>query len=164
MRRVGDGATGAGRTHQEFSSNRLQRVEEILAYAARVRGAVTKNPVMKIGRVAILPLSCLTSDGLAEQADDSSADSSTPMTREQWNARVDAAKARVQALRREGKSFVPQSDEDPISRLLDDNTLAYGDIVVTGQGMFQFVGQTEAPHKREDFRQLPRNRSHFRHE
>ncbi len=60
-------------------------------------------------------------------------------------------------MRREGKSFVPKVEEDPVRRLLDDNTLVYGDIVVTGEGMFQFLGQTEAPHRRDDFRQLDRD-------
>jgi hypothetical protein len=113
---------------------------------------------MKIGQIAILALSCLTSDCFAQQAENDDIDSSASMTREQWSARVEAAKARVQALRREGKSFVPRIDEDPVKRLLEDNTLVYGDIVVTGQGVFQFVGQTEAPHRREDFRQLARDR------
>jgi hypothetical protein len=76
------------------------------------------------------------------------------MTREQWKARVDGAKSRIQEMRREGKSFIPPPDENLQMRILEDSTLVFGDIVTTKGGMFQFVGGTETPHDLEDFRQV----------
>jgi hypothetical protein len=81
------------------------------------------------------------------------------MTREQWKARIETAKARIQEMRREGKSIIPPPNEDLLRRILEDGTLVYGDLVVTPQGMFQFIGKSESPHNPDDFRQVARDRN-----
>ena len=80
------------------------------------------------------------------------------MTREQWRSRTEAAKARIQEMRREGKSMIPPPDEDLLRRILEDGTLVYGDIVVTEHGIFKLVGKPEAPHNPEGFRREARER------
>jgi hypothetical protein len=91
--------------------------------------------------------------------DDGDQDETFSMTREQWRARSDASKARIQEMRRRGISMIPPPDEhqerrDQFRRSLEDDTLAYGDIVTTDRGMFQFVGKPGALHRPEDFRSL----------
>jgi hypothetical protein len=80
------------------------------------------------------------------------------MTREQWKARVEAAKARIQEMRREGKSIVraPEKD-DPSKGILKDETLVHGDLVATKQGTFQFIGKSEPPHSPHDFQPVARD-------
>jgi hypothetical protein len=41
--------------------------------------------------------------------------------------------------------------EDPMGRLLDDDTLRPGDVVSTPEGLKVFRGQAGAPHRLEDF-------------
>lgn len=115
---------------------------------------------MKFGQVIIVALGCLTGEAFAQQ--NNAADDATSMTREQWRARVEAAKARIQEMRRDGIGMAPLPDEeqterDQLDRIFDDDTLVYGDIVVTKKGMFQFIGKPETPHKPEDFRALARD-------
>jgi hypothetical protein len=112
---------------------------------------------MKIGPIVLFVFLCLAKGAAAQQNDNP--DDSASMTREQWRARIDAAKARIQEMRREGKSFIPSPDQDLIRRILEDGTLLYGDIVATEQGVFQFVGKSEGPHTRDDFRQVARDRA-----
>ena len=112
---------------------------------------------MKIGPIVLFVLLWLASGASAQQND--GPDDPASMSREQWRTRIDAAKARIQEMRREGKSFIPSPDQDLIRRILDDGTLVYGDIVATEQGIFQFVGRSEGPHNRDDFRQVARDRA-----
>jgi hypothetical protein len=112
---------------------------------------------MKIAQIVLFAFWCLASDALAQQIDNQNDPAS--MTREQWKARIDAAKARIQEMRREGKSMIPPADEDLIRRILEDGTLVYGDIIATERGMFQFVGRQEAPHGPEDFRPIAQDRA-----
>jgi hypothetical protein len=112
---------------------------------------------MKIGQFAFFAVFCLASSAFAQQNDNP--DDSASMTREQWKARIETAKARVQEMRREGKSFIPPANDDLLRRILDDGTLVYGDIVATEQGIFQFIGRSEGPHSPDDFRQVARDRA-----
>jgi hypothetical protein len=110
---------------------------------------------MNLRQIALFALCCLASDASAQQSDN--LDDPTSMTREQWRSRIEAAKARIQEMRREGKSMIPPPDEDLLRRILEDGTLVYGDIVVTERGMFKFIGKPEAPHDPEDFRRAERS-------
>ena len=112
---------------------------------------------MNFRQIVLFAFCCLASDASAQQSDD--LDDPTAMTREQWRLRIEAAKARIQEMRREGKSMIPPPDEDPLRRILEDSTLVYGDIVVTEGGMFKFIGRSEAPHNPEDFRRAVPERS-----
>jgi hypothetical protein len=40
---------------------------------------------------------------------------------------------------------------DPMAALLNDDTLVAGDVVATPQGLKVFRGQSQTPHRREDF-------------
>lgn len=100
------------------------------------------SATMKIGQIALFAALSFT---CTAQASDYS------VSREQWKARVAAAKSRIQEMRREGKSFIPPPEENLVLRILEDNTLVFGDIVTTKQGMFRFVGRTETPHNLADF-------------
>ena len=112
---------------------------------------------MNFRQIVLFAFCCLASDASAQQSDD--LDDPNAMTREQWRLRIEAAKARIQEMRREGKSMIPPPDEDPLRRILEDGTLVYGDIVVTEGGMFKFIGKPEAPHNPEDFRRATPERS-----
>lgn len=117
--------------------------------------SVARWPAIKI--VGIIALALL---GLADSvvAQSENPDDPASNSREDWKARVDAAKARVQQMRREGEPFIPRSEDDPLLRILQDSTLVYGDIVVTERGVFEFIGATTGPHQREEFRQLNRDK------
>jgi hypothetical protein len=114
---------------------------------------------MNFRQIVLFAFCCLASDAAAQQSDN--LDDPTAMTREQWRSRVEAAKLRIQEMRREGKSMIPPPDEDLLRRILEDGTLVYGDIVVTEGGMFKFIGKPEAPHNPEDFRRADPERSPF---
>ena len=79
------------------------------------------------------------------------------MTRDQWRAEVDAARRRLDQMRREHRSLLPptkspaEKDADTARRAFEDDSLQAGDIVSTGQGLFQFKGGSSAPHSRDDF-------------
>jgi len=105
----------------------------------------------------LLSFFCLASGASAQQND--YPEDPASMTREQWKARIEAAKARIQEMRREGKSIIPPPNEDLLRRILEDGTLVYGDIVVTQQGMFQFIGKSESAHNPDDFQQVARDRN-----
>jgi hypothetical protein len=89
---------------------------------------------IQIALFAVLSFAC---SAFAQQSDSSNHPAS--VTREQWKARVDAAKSRIQEMRREGKSFISPPEEN---------------LMITKGGMFQFVGGAETPHNLEDFRQV----------
>jgi hypothetical protein len=107
---------------------------------------------MKIGVIGLFAVLSLPSNAFAQQSDNP--DCPASITREQWKARIESAKARVQEMRRQGTSFVPAPAGNPLQRILEDSTLVFGDIVATERGMFQFIGGTAAPHDPEDFRQV----------
>jgi hypothetical protein len=118
--------------------------------------SVIRSVAPRIARIVLVAVLSLAGNAFAQQSDNS--DYPDSMTREQWKARVDAAKARVQEMRREGKSFIPPPEENSLLRILEDSTLVFGDIVTTERGMFQFIGRTVAPHNSEDFRQVAPDR------
>jgi hypothetical protein len=116
---------------------------------------VTRRPTTGFAGIVVVALLCLSgrTDAQSDNPDDPAS-----ITREDWKARVDAAKARVQQMRREGEPFIPRAEDNPLRRILQDGTLVYGDIVVTDQGVFEFIGATTGPHNREEFRQLNRDK------
>lgn len=117
--------------------------------------SVARWPAIKIAGIVVLALSGLA-DRTVAQSDNP--DDPASISREDWKARVDAAKARVQQMRREGEPFIPRSEDNRLGRILQDSTLVYGDIVVTERGVFEFIGATTGPHRREEFRQLDRDK------
>ena len=109
---------------------------------------------MKFVLIVLIAFCCVASNASAQQSDN--LDDPTLMTREQWKARVEAAKARIQEMRREGKSFIRAAEkDDPLERILEDDTLVHGDLVATKLGTFQFIGKSEPPHSPQDFRPAP---------
>lgn len=116
---------------------------------------VTQRPAIRFAGIVLLVLLCLAGRTVAEG---DNPDDPASISREDWKARVDAAKARIQQMRREGEPFIPRSEDDPLMRILQDSTLVYGDIVVTERGVFEFIGATTGPHNREAFRELDRDK------
>jgi hypothetical protein len=115
----------------------------------------TSGSAMNV-RIVLIAFCCLASNASAQQGEN--LDDLSLMTREQWRARVEAAKARIQEMRREGKSFVPAPEnDDPSKRILEDGTLVHGDFVATKQGTFQFIGRSEPPHSPYDFQPVARD-------
>lgn len=117
--------------------------------------SATQLPAMKFAGIVLFVLLCLAGRTVA-QSDNS--DDPAYITREEWKARVDAAKARVQQMRREGEPFIPRVEDNPLMRILQDSTLVYGDIVVTERGLFEFIGATAGPHHHEEFRPIDRDK------
>jgi hypothetical protein len=118
------------------------------------RWSVTR-PAISLTGIVLLALLSLAG-GTVAQSDNP--DDPASVSREDWKTRVDAAKARIQQMRREGEPFIPRAEDDPLRRILQDSTLVYGDIVVTERGVFEFIGATTGPHNREEFRQLDRDK------
>jgi hypothetical protein len=83
----------------------------------------------------------------------------TQMSREEWRAHVEASRARLDLMRREGKRIVaPPLSQDEIAeaasmQVLND-TLIPGDIVSTTRGLFRFKGSPDRERKPEDFERL----------
>ena len=90
-------------------------------------------------------------------AQDESEPDQTRISREQWRANVEAARRRVDQMRREGRSFAPpaQSAADASSELfqkfLDDDSLRPGDIVSTDRGLLIFKGRSSSEPGLNDF-------------
>jgi hypothetical protein len=121
------------------------------------RPSVIRSVAMKIVQIALFAVFLsLANNAFAQQSDNS--DYPDSITREQWKARIDAAKARVREMRREGKSFIAPPEQNSLLRILEDSTLVFGDIVTTERGTFQFIGGTVVPHNPEDFRQVAPDR------
>jgi hypothetical protein len=74
----------------------------------------------------------------------------TTMTRDQWQARVKAAREQAQIARRERRTIVtppPTMDERAAAasrRVIEDDSLRPGDLVSTDQGLFRFLGHPTA--------------------
>jgi len=82
--------------------------------------------------------------------------------RDQWRERVAEAKRRSQQFaleHRQRPAYDPLSiaDEEPISsgRVLNDDSLQWGDIVSTNKGLFVFRGQSDRERRDSDFIALP---------
>ena len=81
------------------------------------------------------------------------------MSREEWQAHVNASRERLAVMRRERKSLVaPPPTQDEIAeaaskRVLEDD-LRPGDIVSTKAGLFRFRGSPDRERKPEDFERL----------
>jgi hypothetical protein len=97
------------------------------------------------------------------QAEDDSEFSSTQvadpafqLTRDQWRERVRTTKLRIQeqAARRriqDADNGPTEEAERASERVLNDDSLMKGDIVVTDKGMFVFRGRSNEEHKASDF-------------
>ena len=79
------------------------------------------------------------------------------ISREEWQARVKASQQRADMMRREHRALAPQPrrpedmDEEASRRILEDGSLAPGDIVSTRQGLFEFRGASDRERKPDDF-------------
>ena len=84
------------------------------------------------------------------------------VSREQWLADIEAARRRVEERGREGRSFAPSvpSDEEAaretFQRILEDDSLRAGDIVVTSRGPLMFKGQSSNERSLSDFAPVAR--------
>ncbi|GLH76777.1 hypothetical protein SSBR45G_16850 [Bradyrhizobium sp. SSBR45G] len=84
-----------------------------------------------------------------EPADQFSPDSA--MSREAWKERVQQARERAERARRDAAaqprempSPPPSPEERATDRILSDETLQSGDVIVTSKGSFVFRGRTDA--------------------
>ena len=99
--------------------------------------------------LAIHPLICAAEVPAAEQA--------VEMSREEWQARVEAARQRLDLMRREGRSFIPEPPtpdeiaEEASKQVLGDDSLRRGDIVSTNRGLFRFQGLPDKERTPNDF-------------
>jgi hypothetical protein len=82
------------------------------------------------------------------------------MSREEWQAHVEASRQRIELMRRQHKNFVPQEpSQDEIAeaaskRVLQDDSLKPGDIISTTHGLFRFLGATGRQPTPDDFVRL----------
>src|SRR5258708_3090117 len=97
--------------------------------------------------------------GLAQEPAD---DHEARLSREDWIATVEAARQRIEQMRREHRSFLPAEQtpvddaEEASRRVLEDESLQAGDVVSTKQGFFRFTGQPGADRNSVDFVPLGR--------
>jgi hypothetical protein len=105
--------------------------------------------------VAADPISALFRVGSGELSD-------AALTTDQWQQRVQGARAPVTGVRRE----CAYADEDPLQsekdeaeaadqRTLNDPSLQRGDVVAASRGMVVFVGSDGEEHQRGDFLRVP---------
>lgn len=79
------------------------------------------------------------------------------MNREEWRAQVQAARQRLELMRRQHRSFIPQEPsqyeiaETASKRVLEDDSLQPGDIVSTTHGLFRFRGAPDGQRTADDF-------------
>jgi len=79
------------------------------------------------------------------------------MSREQWQARIKAARERSDTVRRERRFFVPPQPtaeelaEELSRRVLEDDSLRPGDVVSTNRGLFRYQGAPDRERKPDDF-------------
>ena len=105
--------------------------------------------VASVGFGAALHASCSAQDSASSQ-----------MSREEWRTQVAASRQRVELMRLQHKSFIPQEpSQDEIAeaatkRVLQDDTLKPGDIVSTTHGLFQFRGTADKQPTPRDFVRL----------
>ena len=92
--------------------------------------------VVSVSLAAIFSMDCC-----AQERDPSQ------MTREEWRAEVQAGRERLELMRRQHRSFIPQEpSQDEIAesaskRVLEDDSLQSGDIVSTTHGLYRFRGR-----------------------
>lgn len=82
------------------------------------------------------------------------ADDEPRLSREEWLARVEAARRRIDQMRREGKSLLPAPEDDAEEasrRVMEDDSLQAGDIVTTSKGLFRFKGRRGSSPHADDF-------------
>jgi len=110
----------------------------------------------------------LLPNAMAQQAEPESDQPSEPqpseprVSREQWLADIEAARRRIEARRREGRSFARSEPSDAetareaFQRILEDDSLRVGDIVATSRGLLMFKGQSSNERSLNDFAPLER--------
>ena len=72
----------------------------------------------------------------------------------EWLATVEAARRRIDQMRREHKSFLPAAEDDAEEasrRVMEDESLQAGDIVTTSKGLFRYKGRAGSSPKPDDF-------------
>jgi hypothetical protein len=105
--------------------------------------------ITSVGLAAALSVNCF-----AQELDPSQ------MSHEEWLAHVEASRQRIEFMRRQHQSFVPQQPsqneiaEAASKRVLQDDSLKPGDIVSTTDGLFQFRGAAEKQPTPDDFVRL----------
>jgi|GEM_PF-3267657 hypothetical protein len=97
-------------------------------------------------------------DDLGPVVEESSIHSNSESSRAEWLQRVREAKQRVKEAARERREHperhlpIPQNSEIVASeRVLNDDSLQPGDIVVTKNGMFFYYGRSDQPRSEDDF-------------
>jgi hypothetical protein len=85
------------------------------------------------------------------------------ISRDGWRARIEEAKRRAKEIAIERRENPARFDPPPIEdldqvatdRVLNDDSLQFGDIVSTKNGLFVFRGRSDRPRRPEDFVALP---------
>jgi hypothetical protein len=99
-------------------------------------------------------LAMLSSQGFGQEG---ATDYLPEMSREDWQARVNASRARAELMRHEQRSFaieqptIEEIAERNSRRILEDDSLLPGDIVSTDRGLFQFRGSPDRNRRPDDF-------------
>jgi hypothetical protein len=79
------------------------------------------------------------------------------LTREEWKARIEAARRRAEDSRRDHVIAAPApptetaKEEELSRRAIEDDSLQPGDIVSTNRGFFRFKGRPLEPRQPDDF-------------
>jgi hypothetical protein len=105
------------------------------------------------------PWRCLAQDTLQTTPDHPDG----ALTREQWQARVEAARRRSEDFIANARTQTPPPsppasnplEAEASDRVVNDPTLRPGDIVATDRGFFVFVGRDEE-HQSSDFVPIPK--------
>lgn len=116
--------------------------------------------MVAVGLLAVLacPQACRAQAKLEPSIDDYLPPGEPEPSRADWRRRVEDAQRRakeISRLRRENPGLAMPIPEDPelaaTERVLNDDSLQYGDIIATKKGMFVYKGRTDEPRKVEDF-------------
>jgi hypothetical protein len=116
--------------------------------------------VLAIGLFQSLP-ACFAQDEPAPTVDDYISSGPPEPSRAEWRQRVEEAKRRAKDVARERREHPEHPELDvPIpedleivasERVLNDESLQQGDIIMTKKGMFVYQGRSDQPRREEDF-------------
>ena len=126
--------------------------------APRASGTRADRYTVYMKRVlTFIAMASLMTASVSCPAQDRPPDDPSQLSRDEWKAQVRASRDRLEAMRREHKSFAPRTPtpeeraEEASRRILEDGSLMPGDVVSTNHGLFRFEGSPERERRPEDF-------------
>jgi hypothetical protein len=111
---------------------------------------------MKLLQASIAAI-CLTLHSANCPAQERTKEGLSDVSREEWQDHVKASRQQAEAMRRQGRRFVPlpptvdEIAEEATRRILEDSSLQPGDIISTNRGLFRFQGDPDKERKPDDF-------------